>query len=111
MEAAEYRQSFRFEPVWEVIRRRGAWKNIDDVEFATLEWVDRFNDRRLPVYGVDTGQLVEVFPWQAGGLANNAKPRGVAPWLRLALKPTEVMGGFEWLPRSLPLAGPSIVES
>ena len=55
MEAAEYRQSFRFKPVWDVIRRRGAWKNIDDVEFATLEWVDWFNSRRLLVYGVDTG--------------------------------------------------------
>jgi transposase InsO family protein len=26
---------------------RGPWKNIDDVEFATLEWVDWFNNRRL----------------------------------------------------------------
>jgi len=31
----------------EVIRRRGPWKTIDDVEFATLEWVDWFNNRRL----------------------------------------------------------------
>jgi len=31
----------------EVTRRRGPWKNIDDVEFATLEWVDWFNNRRL----------------------------------------------------------------
>ncbi|GAC1470098.1 MAG: IS3 family transposase [Gemmatimonadaceae bacterium] len=31
----------------EVIRRRGPWRNIDDVEFATLEWVDWFNNRRL----------------------------------------------------------------
>jgi transposase InsO family protein len=31
----------------EVIRRRGPWKNIDDVEFATLEWIDWFNNRRL----------------------------------------------------------------
>jgi putative transposase len=30
----------------EVIRRRGPWKNIDAVEFATLEWVDWFNNRR-----------------------------------------------------------------
>ena len=29
------------------IRRRGPWKNIDEVEFATLEWVDWFNNRRL----------------------------------------------------------------
>ena len=31
----------------EVIRCRGPWKSIDDVEFATLEWVDWFNNRRL----------------------------------------------------------------
>ncbi len=31
----------------EVIRRRGPWKNVDEVEFATLEWVDWFNNRRL----------------------------------------------------------------
>lgn len=27
--------------------RRGPWKNIDGVEFPTLEWVDWFNNRRL----------------------------------------------------------------
>ncbi len=26
----------------EVIRRRSPWRNIDEVEFATLEWVDWF---------------------------------------------------------------------
>jgi transposase InsO family protein len=31
----------------EVIHRRGPWRNIDAVEFATLEWVDWFNNRRL----------------------------------------------------------------
>jgi len=31
----------------ELVRRRGPWKGIDDVEYATLEWVDWFNHRRL----------------------------------------------------------------
>jgi putative transposase len=31
----------------EVIRRRGPWRGIEAVEFATLEWVDWFNHRRL----------------------------------------------------------------
>ena len=31
----------------EVIHKRGPWKNVDEVEFATLEWVDWFNNRRL----------------------------------------------------------------
>jgi putative transposase len=31
----------------ELIRRRGPWKSLDEVEYATLEWVDWFNHRRL----------------------------------------------------------------
>jgi transposase InsO family protein len=31
----------------EVIRLRGPWRSLEAVEFATLEWVDWFNDRRL----------------------------------------------------------------
>jgi transposase InsO family protein len=32
----------------EVIRRRGPWRTLEAVEFATLEWVDWFIYRRLP---------------------------------------------------------------
>ena len=31
----------------EVIRQQGPWRSIEDVEFATLAWVDWFNNRRL----------------------------------------------------------------
>jgi len=31
----------------EVIHHRGPWRNLDDVEYATLAWVDWFNNRRL----------------------------------------------------------------
>jgi len=31
----------------EVIWRRGPWRTLEAVEFATLEWVDWFNNRRL----------------------------------------------------------------
>jgi transposase InsO family protein len=31
----------------EVIRQRGPWRGLDDVEYATLEWVDWFNTTRL----------------------------------------------------------------
>ena len=31
----------------EVIHRRGPWRSFDTVEYATLEWVDWFNNRRL----------------------------------------------------------------
>jgi putative transposase len=31
----------------EVIHPNGPWRNLEEVEFATLEWVDWFNNRRL----------------------------------------------------------------
>ena len=31
----------------EVIWRRGPWRSLEAVEYATLEWVDWFNNRRL----------------------------------------------------------------
>jgi len=31
----------------ELINRRGPWKTLDEVELATLEWVDWYNHRRL----------------------------------------------------------------
>ena len=31
----------------EVIRKKGPWKNFEDVEYATLVWIEWFNNRRL----------------------------------------------------------------
>jgi transposase InsO family protein len=31
----------------EVIRRKGPWRHLETVEFATLDWVGWFNTRRL----------------------------------------------------------------
>jgi putative transposase len=31
----------------ELVRNRGPWRGLDDLELATLEWVDWFNTRRL----------------------------------------------------------------
>lgn len=31
----------------ELVRNRGPWKGLDDLELATLEWVDWYNHRRL----------------------------------------------------------------
>jgi transposase InsO family protein len=47
----------------EVIRRRGPWKNLEVVEFATLEWVDWFNNRRLlePIGNVPPAEFEEVY--------------------------------------------------
>jgi putative transposase len=47
----------------EVIRRRGPWKHLEAVEFATLEWVDWFNNRRLlePIGNVPPAEFEEVY--------------------------------------------------
>ena len=31
----------------ELVYRRGPWRGTEDLELATLEWVDWFNNRRL----------------------------------------------------------------
>jgi len=47
----------------EVIRRRGPWRNLDTVEFATLEWVDWFNNRRLlePIGNIPPVELEQAY--------------------------------------------------
>jgi transposase InsO family protein len=47
----------------EVIRKRGPWKNIASVEFATLEWVDWFNNRRLfePIGNIPPAELEQAY--------------------------------------------------
>jgi putative transposase len=43
----------------EVIHRPGPWRHLDAVEYATLEWVDWFNHRRLlePVGNIPPAEL------------------------------------------------------
>ena len=47
----------------EVIRTRGPWKTLDDVEYATLEWVDWFNHRRLlaPIGNVPPAEYEKMY--------------------------------------------------
>ena len=47
----------------EVIRRRGPWRNAEAVEFATLEWVDWYNTRRLlaPIGNVPPAEAEECY--------------------------------------------------
>lgn len=46
-----------------VIRRQGPWRNMEDVEFATLEWVWWFNYHRLlePIGHVPPAEYEEAF--------------------------------------------------
>ena len=47
----------------ELIRQQGPWKNIDEVEFATLKWVDWFNHRRLlePIGDIPPAEKEEAY--------------------------------------------------
>ena len=54
----------------EVIHRRGPWRNIDAVEYATLEWVDWFNHRRLlePIGNIPPAELEAAYYHSTGQL-------------------------------------------
>ena len=46
-----------------VIRRHGPWHTIDSVEYATLEWVDWFIDRRLlkPIGNMPLAEIEQAY--------------------------------------------------
>ena len=56
----------------EVIHRRGPWRNFEAVEYATLEWVDWFNNRRLlePIGNIPPAEAEENY---YAALENEAK--------------------------------------
>ena len=47
----------------EVIHRRGPWRSYEAVEFATLTWVDWFNNRRLlePIGNIPPAEAEERY--------------------------------------------------
>ena len=49
----------------EVIHQDGPWRNVDHVEFETLDWVDWFNTRRLlePIGYIPPAEF-ETLYWQ-----------------------------------------------
>jgi transposase InsO family protein len=58
----------------EVIHPRGPWRNVDDVEYATLEWVDWFNHRRLlqSIGDIPPAELEQSYYRQQQGSAKAA---------------------------------------
>jgi putative transposase len=47
----------------EVIYHRGPWRHMEAVEYATLEWVDWFNHRRLlePIGHIPPAELEKAY--------------------------------------------------
>ena len=58
----------------EIIRPNGPWRNLEEVEFATLEWVDWFNNRRLlePIGNIPPVELEQLYYERQGGQATGA---------------------------------------
>ncbi len=57
----------------ELVHRRGPWRGLDDLELATLEWIDWYNHRRLhgaldylPPAEYERNQERELVPAGAG---------------------------------------------
>jgi putative transposase len=52
----------------ELVRNRGPWRGLDDLELATLEWVDWFNHRRLfEAHGqIPPAEFEEIYYRQKG---------------------------------------------
>jgi putative transposase len=48
---------------WELIYRQGPWRGLDDVEFATMTYIDWFNQRRL--HGQITNDATYTTPAEA----------------------------------------------
>ena len=53
----------------EVIRKKGPWKSVEAVEYATLEWVDWFNRRRLlePIGNIPPVEFENMYYEQVEG--------------------------------------------
>ena len=62
---------------WELIYRQGPWENLDDVEYATLEYVDWFNNRRLHSQIKDESEYLT--PTEAENQYYNHNQSGQAP--------------------------------
>ena len=63
---------FRAEVIWP----NGPWRSLEEVEFATLEWVDWFNDRRVlePIGDVPPAEFEAMY---YEGLESPAREAGL----------------------------------
>ena len=68
----------------EVIQRRGPWRSLEAVEFATLEWVDWFNTRRLlePIGYVPPAEFEARYYQQAAVQRQLSEVSHAALWSR-----------------------------
>ena len=84
----------------EVIHRRGPWRSIEAVEFATLEWVDWFNNRRLlePIGNIPPAEAEDRYYAKLeghahGGVTQTKQPPGNPGRFSLAARRREHAAG------------------
>ena len=60
----------------EVIHKDGPWKALDDIERATLDWVDWFNHRRLlePIGDIPPAEFEKLYYDQELSLIHISEP-------------------------------------
>ena len=58
----------------EEIRHNGPWRSIDAVEYATADWVEWFNNRRLltPIGDIPPAELETMYYQQQTAVAEGA---------------------------------------
>ena len=80
----------------EVIHRRGPWRSVETVEFATLEWVDWFNNRRLlePIGNIPPAEAEARYYAQANErvMAASLKPNSLRQTRRGSIRRTRNFG-------------------
>ena len=69
---------------WELIYPQGPWRGLDDVEFATMTYVDWFNHRRLhgeiePGPGFTTPAAFELTYYRQQNSADQAETQTTEP--------------------------------
>ena len=98
----------------EVIRPRGPWRGLEPVEFATLEWVDWFNNRRIlePIGNRPPAEAEAAYYHQsehtalAASLTQNSlrNSRGGSSWSLTSLRwRWQRNGGVNAMAETLPL--------
>ena len=88
---------------WELIYPQGPWRGLDDVEFATLGYIDWFNHRRLHGEITDDNSYVTPAEFEATYYRQTAtRRRGGYPITRAVMEPGAVHS-----PASLLLLQPS----
>lgn len=64
---------------WELIYPQGPWRGIDDVEFATMTYVDWFNHRRLHGEITDDASYTTPAEFEAAYYSQTRQPSRPSP--------------------------------